>query len=63
MATQQEYEAYLNEKIRRGLADVEAGRVVSKEEFLLETKAFFSKLEQEQALRDKEEYRLEVVYG
>lgn len=63
MTTKQEYEAYLNEKIRLGLADVEAGRVISKDDFLLEIKAFFAKLEQEQALRDKDEYTLEVIYG
>lgn len=51
MATQQEYEAYLAEQIRLGLADSEAGRLVSKEEMNIKMDAFFAKLEQEQATK------------
>lgn len=57
------YDEFLAEKIRLGEEALKAGRVVSKEEMNAKVEKLFTKLAQEQRLREDEECRGVAVYG
>lgn len=63
MMKEADYEAFLAEKIRLGKAALTAGQVVSKEEINAKMETLFTRLAQEQRLRELQENADMAIYG
>lgn len=62
MLKEKGYDEFLAEKIRKGREDIQAGRVVTREELNRRMKILFAQLEQEQHQQDQE-LNNGAVYG